>query len=344
MSTPHTFQSKLVSNSVMLLFIALVGVTAYLTVEFQQAPRNEQELIEQTRLFSAKELESVMRITLKNKSGDYVFERSLTEQDRDWHMISPKSLPGSSLFIDQLYNSLKVIKTKNLLPDNNINASNFSLNKPTAVVTLENEQGKSIVVNVGIMNTIDNSTYLRVSGKTGIFHVEAPTLSLENATLNDLIESRIFALELNQINEIRLTKKQSPVPLLQATKKENGWVSATGAALDAAKLEDLVQSFNALKSSFILDKQSDAQSKQTTKLMSIPEYTVRVQFSDGNSSTYTVSQSATQLVDVDVKGDAYFLVSSTLGNIVYVVKEDSLSAFDLKADSLNSVQTPIPAN
>lgn len=344
MSTPHTFQSKLASNTIMILFVMLVGATAYLSVEFQQAPKNEHELIEQTRLFSAKELETIKRITLKNKSGDYVFERSLTEQDRDWYMVSPKSLPGSSLFIDQLYNSLKIIKTKNLLPDNNINTSNFSLNKPTAVVTLENEQGKSLVINVGIMNTIDNSTYLKVSGKTGIFHVEAPTLSLENATLNDLIESRIFALDLNQINEIKLTKKQLPTPLLLATKKENGWVSANGAPLDTAKLEDLIQSFNALKSSFILDKQSDSQVKQTTKLMSNPEYTVKVQFSDGNSSTYTIGQSATQLVDVDVKGEAYFLVSSTLGNIIYVVKEESLSAFDLKADSLNSIQTPTPAN
>lgn len=340
MSTSHSFHSKLTSNIIVVLFVALVGATIYLSVRFQRTAKTEHEIIEQIKLFSSKELENVIKITLKNKSGDYVFERDKDGEGPAWHMVSPQSVSASSLFIDQLFNSLNVIKTKNLMPETPTNVSNFSLNKPTATLTLADDQGKIMIINVGIMNTIDNSTYLKIQGREGIFHVEAPTISLENATLSDLIESKIFALDINQITEIKLTKSNVSNPLLLANKQQAGWISGE-TPLDQAKLEDLFNSFNNIKSSFLLDKPSDAQEKQIQQLTRNPEYVIRVTFSDGNSSTFTITDTTTKLIDVDLKGDPYFLITSSSGNVTYVVKQDLITTFDLKADSFKALpQTP----
>lgn len=320
----------------MILFVALVAVTAYLSVEFQRTVRNEKEIIEQAKLFSGKELENVVKISLRNKSGDFVFERKQEEQA--WHMVSPKTISASSLFIDQLFNSLNVIKTKKLMPENAINMSNFSLNKPTATLTLSDGVNKTIIIHVGIMNTIDNSTYLKIQGRPGIYHVEAPSISLENAALSDLIETRIFALDSDQLTSIIITKKLTAVPVITLKKEPEGWIDSGSQKIDANKLEDLLQSFNGLTSSFILDKMSDAQARQLLNLMKNPEFQVRVVFSDGNTSSWTISAPTTQLVDIDLKSEPYFLISSSVGNIVYVVKKESITVFDQKAESLLSVQ------
>lgn len=319
------------------LFIGLVGVTTYLSVRFQRTLKNEQEIIEQIKLFSSRELENINKISLKNKSGDYSFERDREGEVLAWHMVSPESVSASSLFIDQLFNSLNVIKTKKLIPETPMNISNFSLNKPTAVLTLADNAGQSIVINVGIMNTIDNSTYLKIQGREGIFHVEAPTISLENATMADLIESRILALDINQITDIKLIKGNSSVPLLNATKKQTGWVTNDNQPLEQSKLEDLFNSFNAVKSSFLLDKQSDAQEKQIQQLTRNPEYSLKVTFSDGNSTSFTITDTTTRLVDVDLKNEPYFLIMSSSGNIVYVVKQELITVFDLKPDSFKAL-------
>jgi hypothetical protein len=337
MSTSHSFHSKLTSNIIVVLFVALVGVTIYLSVRFQRTAKNEHEIIEQIKLFSSKELDNVIKITLKNKSGDYIFERNKDGEGPAWHMVSPQSVSASSLFIDQLFNSLNVIKTKKLMPETPVNISNFSLNKPTATLTLADDQGKTMIINVGIMNTIDNSTYLKIQGREGIFHVEAPTISLENATMTDLIESRIFALDINQITEIRLSKNNLSNLLLNADKQQTGWISGDTGPLDQSKLEDLFNGLNNIKSSFLLDKPSDAQTKQIQQLTRLPEYVLKISFSDGNHTTFTISDSTTRLVDVDLKGDPYFLIISSAGNVVYVVKQDLITMFDLKAESFKAL-------
>jgi len=337
MSTSHSFQKKLTSNIIMGLFIALVGVTTYLSVRFQRTVKNEHEIIEQIKLFSSRELENINKISLKNKSGDYSFERDHEGEVLAWHMVSPQSVSASSLFIDQLFNSLNVIKTKKLIPETPMNISNFSLNKPTAVLTLADNAGQTIVINVGIMNTIDNSTYLKIQGRDGIFHVEAPTISLENATMADLIESRILALDINQITDIKLIKGNSAIPLLNATKKQTGWFANDNQPLEQSKLEDLFNSLNAIKSSFLLDKQSDAQEKQIQQLTRNPEYNLKVTFSDGNSTSFTITDTTTRLVDVDLKNEPYFLIMSSSGNIVYVVKQELITVFDIKPDNFKAL-------
>lgn len=337
MSTQNEFHSKLTSNIIVVLFVALVGVTTYLSVRYQRTAKNEHEIIDQIRLFSSKELENIIRISLKNKSGDFIFERDRDGEGPAWHMVSPQAVSASSLFIDQLFNSLNVIKTKKLMPDTPMNFSNFSLNKPTAVLTLADDKGKTIVINVGIMNTIDNSTYIKIQGREGIFHVEAPTISLENAGMSDLIESRVFALDINQITNIKLTKNNVTNPLLSIEKQQTGWISDDKQTLDQRKLEDLFNSLNSIKSSFLLDKQSDAQEKQIQLLTRNPEYVLKVTFSDGNSSTFTITDTTTRLIDLDLKGEPYFLITSSTGNVVYVVKQDLITIFDLKADSFKAI-------
>ncbi len=336
-SNSFSLKSKIISNTAIVLFVALVGVTSYLSIQFQHPTRNEHQIIEQAKLFNRKELEKIKRITLKNKSGEYIFERASDVQASAWHMISPKSLSVSSFFIDQLFSSLNVIKTKNLIPDSQLNNTNLSLNKPTATLTLTDDTEKNIVIHVGIMNTIDNSTYLKILGRAGIFHVEAPTISLENATLQDLIESRIFDFDFNRLIEFRILKK-GLTQQFRVSLQSGVWITEDQRPLDASKLSDVLDDFNEMKSTFILDIQSEAQARQIQTLSKSADYTLDYTTLEGKKINYTISSIPKSLVDVDLKNELYFLITSSEGPLAYVVKQELLKQFELKNEVLKSLE------
>ncbi len=333
-------QRKWFSNIVLISFIFLVSGTMFLSNLFKTPIKGQQELIEQSLVFNNKELENVTSLSLKNKSGEYTFERKDTEASSTWRMTSPRDISVNSVFVEKLFSSLNIIKTKKLLENDKINNSNFSLDKPTAILTLTDSQNKKIILSVGIMNTIDNSTYMKISARAGIYHVEAPSITLENITLTDLIESSVFDLNFNNILSFKIFKKNSNTPIFEIIKKEGIWVNSEDKALDSKRLEDMIDDFNTIKSSFTLDSPTDAQKKQTQSLLTNPEFTLKVEKEDKTSLLYKVSALTRSLIEVPLKDEAHFIINENHTPVVYIVKKDLITFFDLTNETLKTLILP----
>ena len=331
---------KWFSNVILVSFILLVTGTMFLSNFFKTPIKGQQELIEQSLVFNKKELENVVSLSLKNKSGEFTFERKDTEAASTWRMTSPRDISVNSIFVEKLFSSLNIIKTKKLLVDDKTNNSNFSLDKPTATLTLTDSLNKKIILSVGIMNTIDNSTYMRISARTGIYHVEAPSITLENITLIDLIESSVFDLNFNNILSFKILKKNSNIPIFEINKKDGIWVNYEDKALDVKRLEDLVDDFNTLKSSFTLDSPTDAQKKQTQALLANPEFTLKIEKEDKNVLLYKVSAITRSLIEVPLKDEAHFIINEGHTPVVYIIKKDLISLFELTNEALKALIIP----
>lgn len=329
---------KLFSNLMLLAFLLLVGATALLSNALKTPIKNNNEFIEQSLVFNNKELENITRLSLKNISGEYIFERADTLATSLWHMTSPRELAANSIFVEKFFASLNIIKTKKLLVDDQTNNSNFSLDKPTATLTLSDNINPDLVLNFGIMNTIDNSTYLKISGKQGIYHVEAPSISLENITLNDLIEAKIFDLELNTIMSFNIYRKSLEDLQFSVENKNSFWVTMEDKPLDPTKLADMVDGFSKIKSSHTLDKLSEAQKKQLQPLIASPEYIVKIQKDLLKTNSFIITKVITSLVDVTLNEEPHFLIEDEESGIVYAVKTEFLNVFDLKNDALKAIE------
>lgn len=341
MPNPLTNQKrKWFSNVVLGSFLLLVIGTMFLSNIFKTPIKGQHELIEQALVFSNKEIENVTHLSLKNKSGEFTFERADTQKSSPWHMTSPRDISVNSVFVEKLFTSLNVIKTKKLLDDNQANNSNFSLEKPTAILTLTDDKDKSIILSVGIMNAIDNSTYMKISGRSGIYHVEAPSISLENITLADLVESSVFDINFNTMISFKIFKKASAVPTFEIHKKEGIWVNSENKPLDPKRLEDMVDDFITLKSSFTLDAPTDAQKKQSQNLISNAEYTVKIEKDENTVLLYKVSNVVKSLIKVPLKDEAHFIINENHSPVIYIVKKDFLSLFELTNDNLKALTAP----
>ena len=66
---------KFASNFILLLFLVFVGLAGFFSHIFQSPIKNAKDMIEQAKLFTATDLSQTKRISLKNKSGEFLFER-----------------------------------------------------------------------------------------------------------------------------------------------------------------------------------------------------------------------------------------------------------------------------
>jgi len=329
---------KLISNLILLCFFLLVGVAALLTDIFQNPLKNNSKVIEQVRLFTNNDLSTVNKIVLKNKSGEYAFERDPNNQISPWHMTAPRDISANSVFIDKLFTSLSFSKVKKIFPEEKINYSNFSLDKPTSTLTLIDQTGKTTTILVGLMNTIDNSTYLKISGKSGIFHVDAPSVSLENATIVDLVESQIISIDLETILSFRITHgSKKSTPSLEIKKKNENWYDRENNLLSTDKIDDYLNELSALKSTFIVDKPTDAQKRQISSLSRNPAIVISVEDNKGHVIDYNISSVIKDFSDIDLKNEEYFIVTISNNNTAYIVKKSFLELFSRKAESLKPV-------
>lgn len=334
---------KLISNLVLLCFFLLVGAAALLTDIFQNPLKKGSPVIEQVRLFTNNDLSTVNKIVLKNKSGEFTFQRDPNNQISPWHMTAPRDISANSVFIDKLFTSLSFSKVKKVFPEEKINYSNFSLDKPTSTLTLVDQTGKTTTILVGLMNTIDNSTYLKVSSRSGIFHVDAPSVSLENATIVDLVESQIISIDLETILSFRIyhgSKKTTPT--LEIKKKNEIWYDRDNNQLSTDKIDDYLNELSVLKSTFIVDKPTDAQKRQIAALSRTPSMIVSVEDNKEHVIDYNLSTTIRDFSDVDLKNEEYFVVTISNNNTAYIVKKSFLELFNRKADSLKPV-APVTA-
>ena len=333
-------KQKLASNLILLMFIIFVGAAAYFSDIFKINSNKGSEALEQTRLFAANELILSNKITLKNKSGEYNFERDPNTPNLLWHMVSPKDISTNSLFIEKLFNSLTVIKIKKILPDEKSNAANFSLDKPTSTLTLSDQNSNLTTIQFGLMNSIDNSIYLKISGRPGIYHVEAPNVPLEDATLSDLIESQIFILNPKLIANLKIfhSNKKTESPSLLIEHNQDKWIDSNQVVLANEKIEDYLQNLTNLKSHFLIDKPNDSQKKLLLTSIRPIDFILEIEDSKKEITDYIIRGPFNEITDLDLKNEDHYLISISNNPTLYLIKKEFLDLFNKKNDFFKTIE------
>lgn len=305
---------------------------------FQAPIKSGSEIIEQAKLFATNDLDKVYKISLKNKSGEYIFERKENDLSSPWHMVSPRNISANSLYIRRLFDALSTIKVKKIFPEEKLNTSNFSIDKPNSTIGLIDQNGKIITIVFGLMNTIDNSTYLKISERSGIYHVEAPNVSLENASISDLIESQIISINHELITTFNIFQgnKKSGKPLLTIHKKNEHWYDSAENLLPQEKIDEYLQELSNLKSSFIIDAPTDSQNKQINSHIKNPEYSLVIEDNKANIFEYSISGMVKEISDLDLKNEEYFIMTTSGLATSYLVKKEFYELFNRKYDNLKT--------
>lgn len=235
---------KIISLTLTTVFLFLIGITLFWSIQIQNFKKNDFLHNEKLTFFKKSEFINLQKIIIKNSNSEFIFEKNQS-QNNNWALTLPQKLEIDQNLLIELLSDTTSLTTIKILPQDEINKSNFALDNPTSQVTLIDTNNQSKILKVGILNTIDQTTYITLSDKKGIYHVEVNKLKFINLNLTDLNSQKIFSMDINQTAFFQINKKNSFT--CSISNKNNIWKNQASLIIESLKIETFFKKLNDFK-------------------------------------------------------------------------------------------------
>ena len=336
----HTSLQKSFLSSWLLIFFAFsLAIAAGISQLFQAPVNNDSTTSSYQSLFQPGQILGLKEMVLKNSLGEFHFERADNNTTTPWAMISPRRFPANSKLINSIVNDLDKIKIRNVHQFDAINVSNYSLDEPSLEVTLINNDKKKTILRFGLVNPIDNSTFVTLSNQKAIYHIDNIKHSLGNLDLTSFVNTKLLTLEPSSISFLSITRNLKDRIKTTLTIKQNkkGWEGRNSKPLEAQRVKLYFQTLGSLKSNVILDKVTDEQQKEISRYFEKPLYLVNIKKSNGKVEKYEISPLIRSLPGLKLEKWKNVLFRSTNSQFVYVLGKDMLKYFNRSERNMHTL-------
>jgi len=279
------------------------------------------------------ELQELTRFKLMNKQGTFVFENTHPEGDLlgPWQMLEPQALKVKGNVVGKIIEALNGIRVRNFHPLEPINITSFSLDNPTLTLNITNSENKKFEIKMGLINPIDNSAYLSLSGQDQIYQIDPIEMAIENYDLAQLVESKVLALNTDSLQSLEI---YSPEGLrLKVLKKENQWLDQEGATLTDVKVLKFFENLEEIKSFSILSNLTKEQEAFMEKTMASPAWSLKLISSQG-VRTYLLGELQSDIPGTNVFRNGTFALSTDEKQSFVLVDREELRILSTKSSDL----------
>lgn len=315
----------------------LILLASAMLSEFFQAPiESLQELDEYQTVMKAAELSDATQISIKNRLGSF----TLTKNSYGlWQLISPREYPATESTMTQIFNALANLKIRKIYEKDLINTSNFSLDRPQLEITFNYKDKPSQTLQVGLINPIDNSTYISFDKKKAIYHVDAITYPFEKLDIGIFIDTRIFSLELANIASFSLYRNKIDSANLQLEfyHRGNNWEMKDNRVLEPQKVEEYLNELLALKSQIILDRQTDSLKEKVDEFLATPYYVIKITDNENREFIYNITWPLQALPDIKMEKRENFLISASDRKYPFLIHKDYFAIFQKRQSQFRTL-------
>jgi hypothetical protein len=198
-------------------------------------------------------------------------------------------------------------------------------------MTFTTLKDKTYEVKMGLINPIDNSAYLTLSGQNQIYQIDPIELALEGYDLAQLVESKVLALNTESLASLEF---YSPKGLeLKLLKKEEQWVDQNGLPLAEAKVDKFFERLESIKSFSILDELTPAQREYMDKIMASPILSLKL-IADQSVRTYVVGEIKNGIPGMDLGKSSFYALSTEERKSFVLLERDQVKIFEQKSSEL----------
>jgi hypothetical protein len=280
------------------------------------------------------ELNELKTLKLTNKHGTFVFENTHPKGDLlgPWQMLEPQSLRVRGNVVSKIIQALNEIRVRNFYHLEPINMTSFSLDNPTLTLIFTNSKNRNFEIKMGLVNPIDNSAYLSLSGQDQIFQIDPIEMALENYDLAQLVESKVLALNTDSLQSLEIYTPGGPG--LKLIKKGDQWLDQEGIILTDLKVFKFLEMIEEIKSFSILSNLTKEQEVFMEKTMEKPAWSLKL-VSAQAVRTYLIGELLSDIPGTNVfKNGTYALTTDEKQSFVLIDKEElkilSTKGADLK--------------
>ncbi len=313
------------SNWLLLFFLVILIGVAIVSDLFQTPTFVGHDLNQYKFLFDKDELKSISGIEITNNLTNVAMEN----QKSHWQMTSPKNLPANEETIKKIISTLEAIKIKEVHTLDPINISHFSLDTPLTQIAFKFESANAVLkMKFGLINPIDNSTYVTLSDKEAIYQVEAIKSPLESIDLAEFIESRLFPFDNAAIKQIEIYKGVKKQNILQVAlySKNDVWVDKSNVEQNSELVNQFLLQLTSVKSYMILDFITQEQRTIVDDYLNNVAYTVSMVVKDKEFIFY-VTNIINGIADLKIEKRQHFIVVSENKIMPYLVNKEMQNVF-----------------
>ncbi len=324
-------KKSMLSYWLLLAFFIMLAIGASISEFFQNPILTTNDFNQYRFLFDKNELDNISLIKLENRLGSFEISKAQSDNVFLWNILKPRELPAKTDTVDSIIKTIESIKIKQVHTLDPINLSNFSLNKPLTKIILSIKDSEDITIKFGLINSIDNSTYVTVSDKEAVYHVEKLFNSLESISLSNFIESRVFPISINDLKTFELYRGNKLTNFSQLNFQydieQKQWTK-NNKVLNSEKINSYLNKILNIKSHLILDKVSETLQKKIDKYLEKAIYSLRTVDKKGREIIYKISPIVHSLPDIKIEKRQNFIVSASNRSHPYIINKNNMPLFN----------------
>lgn len=333
MISQGTWTKTPLSSLMLGLFCLLIAVGILISVFFQAPVAKNLELNRLRTLFSPEDLSQIRSLTLTNRLGTYTFEHQA--EQRSWRMTEPRSVMANPIPLERTLEALQGIRIRRIYDSDPINSSNYSLDNPQIRVNIlgQNLQERELIF--GLVNPVDNSTYVKFTDGDLIYHIDALNFSIGSLDLLNFIDTRVFNIAISDVESLTIRRdRENQTPHLAIRREQDAWLDSTDRLLDAKEVESFLRQMIELKSVFIIDQTTEKLQQAIEEQFKRPAFFVELMTTQGSRFTYTISSIVNTLPDLKIEKRQNFLIQASHRDYPFLIEKDHLELFNRRQNQL----------
>lgn len=304
-----------------LLLLAYLGFIEF----FQDSQSDNMALDLLTNPIQKSQLEKVSKLEFTNRLGQFV----MIKESGSWLLQKPRIIPAKEETIKKIFLELKNLTIQTIHEYEPINFRSFSLDKPVVEMNLTSKD-ESINIKIGLINPIDNTSYLVVSGRDQIYQTSLFNYQLERLELSDFVDSGVFSMELANIKRFSLYQGSESTPNSVLELLEGNWISNKYNTIQNSSVESKLSSILEVKTYMIIDKMDDELQTFITNYTSSPLYRIQVDTQDGKRVNYTVTSLIKGIQELRVEARQYFIMTASDRPYPFLISKQYLDRFFIR--------------
>lgn len=322
-------KSSYISSWLLGIFSLALFVLVGFSELFQSESKKNKSLDILNNPIRADILANLKTIRLKNRLGSY----TLTHNDDGWILKEPRLMPANKTTVNNILDSLKNVNIHTVHEYEPINISNFSLDNPIMAIDLYSELDEQFQVNIGLINPINNTSYMTVSEQKTIFQTDILMNNLQSMELADFIDSHIFSSDIREIEKFEIFQRGNSTSRNLLSKSSGTWKSKKYNSITDSSVDSKLNKILKVRTHMIIDRQDTKIQNLIQNYMDNPLYTIKISAKD-KEIVYKVSSLIGAISEFKLEKRQYFLMNASDRKYTYVIHKDFLNEFFIRYSDL----------
>ena len=329
----HDLRTRSLISSWFTFFLFLLLLIYFVFIEFFKDSQLEEQKVNPVQSPIRLDIISgVNAIKFKNRIGKY----TLIKDSNGWIMQEPRIMPANSKTIDTIIKALRDIQVQTIHQKEPINFRSFSLDNPTLEIDLFTMLDEKLNIKVGLINPINRTSYVIVSGQDYIYQTNLIDSKLQSFELLHFIDSSIFSMPVDRIKTLKIYHGRSNHPYNNLEQNDGAWKMQRYNVINDSNVSKTVQSLLDIKTHMIIDKKDERLQNFINNYLKNPLYRITIGLNDEQKITYTVSHLIKAISDLKIEKRQYFLMTASNRPYPYVISKKYLNNFIIKYQDIKN--------